>query len=230
MKPCKMCGKEKGPSYLKSSYCKDCTIERTKVWRSNNPGWAKKSWENSKKREIRNLLCSKCGLEKEPKWAHTSYCSSCASKKARKWEERNKGKKEESKEKRRLIRQSTECAECGKIFIRKRGQKVCSLRCKLLNEKTISSSGCWIAPVLMGKGYGSICFDGKKSQYSHRVSYEEFKGKIPLGMSVCHQCDVPSCYNPDHLFLGTQKENVHDGIKKGRIKHMIPKNQHLEEK
>jgi hypothetical protein len=43
-----------------------------------------------------------------------------------------------------------------------------------------------------------------------------FRGDIPEGMWVLHTCDIPSCVNPNHLFLGTPKDNVQDCIKKGR--------------
>ncbi len=41
-------------------------------------------------------------------------------------------------------------------------------------------------------------------------------GNIPNGLVVCHTCDVRNCVRPDHLWLGTQMENVQDSIKKGR--------------
>ena len=50
----------------------------------------------------------------------------------------------------------------------------------------------------------------------HRVAYEIYKGSIPEGKNVCHSCDNPSCCNPKHLFIATQKENLLDMTIKGR--------------
>ncbi len=65
-------------------------------------------------------------------------------------------------------------------------------------------------------GYPMIHRNGK--HYSlHRYAYERYyKKEIPKGIGVLHHCDRPSCINPDHLFLGTQKDNSQDMIKKGR--------------
>lgn len=73
----------------------------------------------------------------------------------------------------------------------------------------------WTRSVAAG-GYGRLYFN-KKTVGIHRISYLLFKGPIPPKMLVCHTCDVRRCINPDHLFLGTTKDNAQDALKKGRL-------------
>jgi hypothetical protein len=83
------------------------------------------------------------------------------------------------------------------------------------------NTGCWFwMGFVTSHGYGKIVFNGRKVA-AHRISYAVHKGKIKDGAVICHKCDVPGCVNPDHLFLGTQKDNVHDMIRKGRAKFPI---------
>lgn len=64
-------------------------------------------------------------------------------------------------------------------------------------------------------GYGYFVYEGY-CVAAHRLAYFTFKGPIPDDLNVCHSCDVPRCVNPKHLWAGTQADNVHDSIKKGR--------------
>lgn len=80
-------------------------------------------------------------------------------------------------------------------------------------------SGCWLwIGSLRDKSradYGAFLVNGRL-QRAHRVSYALYKGPIPDGLFVCHHCDMPSCVNPDHLFLGTAGDNNADRTRKGR--------------
>ena len=80
------------------------------------------------------------------------------------------------------------------------------------------------------KDYGRIWVKGRTIA-AHRVAWEAVNGPIPDGMCVCHKCDTPRCVNPEHLFLGTHKENTRDMINKGRNapireRHMGEKSHH----
>jgi hypothetical protein len=64
-------------------------------------------------------------------------------------------------------------------------------------------------------GYGRITVN-QRLESAHRISWALFNGPIPPGMQVLHKCDVPSCVNVEHLFLGTVADNIHDAMRKGR--------------
>lgn len=64
-------------------------------------------------------------------------------------------------------------------------------------------------------GYGQVNI-GHRMMGAHRVSWEIKHGPIPEDLQVLHKCDNPSCINPEHLFLGTQTENIADMNAKGR--------------
>lgn len=78
------------------------------------------------------------------------------------------------------------------------------------------SDGCWLWVRTKRNGsHGSMSFHDEPI-YVHRLSYAIHHGPIPPGLFVCHRCDVPNCVRPDHLFVGSQAENIADMFAKGR--------------
>ena len=77
-------------------------------------------------------------------------------------------------------------------------------------------SGChlWFASTSV-KGYGHFLFQ-RECHQAHRVAWMLYRGEIPEGMCVLHTCDTPSCVCVDHLFLGTNQDNVTDSVMKNR--------------
>lgn len=79
------------------------------------------------------------------------------------------------------------------------------------------NSGChlWSGGVGAG-GYGTLCIFGVVGK-AHRWAFMVSRGFMPtIDQKVCHKCDTPACVNPDHLFLGSQADNVRDMMEKGR--------------
>lgn len=120
------------------------------------------------------------------------------------------------------------CETCKRTYAAKayqirRGQRFCSGACR--NHRTEEqrfwsrvqkTEGCWNwTGALVAGRYGNSTWKNKPS-LAHRASWEMHHGDIPEGLNVCHHCDNGKCVRPDHLFLGTQKDNVQDMIKKGR--------------
>ena len=91
-------------------------------------------------------------------------------------------------------------------------------RGELLNArfwaKVRIAEGCW-EWTGGGHTYGQIKIEGRM-RLAHHVSYELAHGPIPPGVQVLHHCDNPGCVRPDHLFLGTQSDNLRDMVAKGR--------------
>jgi hypothetical protein len=77
-------------------------------------------------------------------------------------------------------------------------------------------SGCWLWDAgVNDDGYG--CFwTGKTTIGAHRAAWSIYIEQIAPGICVLHRCDTPSCVNPDHLFLGTRRDNNADKVNKGR--------------
>lgn len=81
-----------------------------------------------------------------------------------------------------------------------------------------SSTGCWLWTGSLTSGYGSFLYE-RKTVLSHRLSWYLTHGFWPPpDKDLCHKCDVRKCVNPDHLFVGTRADNMHDMISKGRHK------------
>jgi hypothetical protein len=93
------------------------------------------------------------------------------------------------------------------------------LKYKILNNIIINrTNDCWEwTRCLDTKGYARI-YDKCKPHRGSRISYLVFKGKISDGMMVCHLCDNRKCVNPEHLWLGTNEDNMKDKMAKGRWK------------
>ena len=108
------------------------------------------------------------------------------------------------------------CETCEKPCLKKYARAFCSDECRFLSYVEKNDS-CWIWKGALSKqGYGKLSFRGNKSAIASRVSYELCNGTIENSMLVCHSCDIPSCVNPKHLWLGTNQDNMTDMIEKGR--------------
>ena len=82
-------------------------------------------------------------------------------------------------------------------------------------SKVQRSDDCWLWTGTKPRGYGMLRV-GRRMRLAHRISWEIHRGQIPEGLDICHVCDVPACVRPDHLFLGTAKDNSDDARAKGR--------------
>lgn len=134
------------------------------------------------------------------------------------------------------------CRACGEKFTEAYGdsnkqwglREFCSIHCnnsskhrvtsifERLERYQVKADGCWgWTGTTDNRGYGVLSNRDKSTSRSpekaHRVSFEKQFGPISDGMNICHSCDNPPCTNPDHLFQGTQKDNMNDCSAKGRL-------------
>lgn len=125
---------------------------------------------------------------------------------------------------------SATCKYCGSSFSRRLAEarrdppKYCSKKC--MGQDRFDEAGFWSrlmhrdgCMVWSGSknrhGYGTVRYKGR-CLLVHQLSWILKNGPIPEGMCVCHSCDNPTCGKPDHLWLGTHKENMDDMTRKGR--------------
>ena len=96
-------------------------------------------------------------------------------------------------------------------------QRFFSVTDRIRGKYTVSDSGCWIwNRAKSPAGYGIVRIDGRNWLVS-RAAWSEANGPIPAGMYVLHRCDTPACVNVEHLFIGTQTDNMRDAANKGRV-------------
>lgn len=87
---------------------------------------------------------------------------------------------------------------------------------RIMSRVAVGATGCWVWQGWCNTlGYGEGNFCGRRWMV-HRLVYTLERGEIAPGLQACHTCDNPKCVNPDHIFIGTRKDNMSDCRQKGR--------------
>lgn len=105
--------------------------------------------------------------------------------------------------------------KCGSYRIPIKEYKKQKLQSILLRTITTESGCMEYQGNINQKGYGKVCVFGK-TKHTHRHVWELLNGELPNALHVLHKCDNRPCINPEHLFLGTDLDNMRDSINKGR--------------
>jgi hypothetical protein len=82
--------------------------------------------------------------------------------------------------------------------------------------KVRKTETCWLWTGATAKGYGVFGVD-RRMRMAHRIALEFSGIAVPAAGVVCHRCDTPLCVRPDHLFVGTKRDNSQDALRKGRL-------------
>ena len=90
-------------------------------------------------------------------------------------------------------------------------------RALILAHSEPTPDGCWHWAGSSSGGRGRVWIDGQ-GVYAYRLAYEAWREPIPAGLVACHSCDNPLCVNPEHIFIGTQRDNIRDAVTKGRMR------------
>jgi len=183
---CSKCGIFKNGKNINSGYCGECKNERSKELRTQ-----KRIIKFMALTDLRPKLCLVIHCDRFSD--HLGYCDKHYQ------QMKLKGKVYESKKEHTYEYYKNNLHEC----------------CEPVTE-----SGCWLWSKHLDKnGYGvfSVMTNGRKRTLkAHRLSYEIVNGSIPNDGHICHKCDIPTCINPKHLFLGATQDNTQDKVNKNR--------------
>ena len=120
-----------------------------------------------------------------------------------------------------MIYKARNCLTCQKLFQPITSRNAwCSNDCRFLTHINANwnKNECWNwdGAIFKTTGYGQFGSIKSGVHTAHKYSYQLFKGQVPIGMYVCHSCDNRKCFNPNHLWVGTPKDNAQDMSKKHR--------------